>query len=180
MALKSQKSWFSNFGLVHVDVKLLEDSESELIFCIFWCKSGQKHGFMMSFSIFECIEIYPNLAINHRFWPLLRKQFEEIRSDSESLCNFTSTCTKPKIENQFFLWFRAQYFQKIWLKNRYILGTFLIKSLFRPILATFLDKLRAPSGNIDDFPSIDLYIGGLAKQKKLVYRTVRFRFYSWI
>ena len=62
------------------------------------------------FPIFECIEIYPNLATNHRFWPLLRTKFEKVRSDSESSCNFTSTCTKPKIENQFFPWFRAQYF----------------------------------------------------------------------
>ena len=120
---------------------------------------------MTSFPIFESIEINPNLAINHRFWLLLREKFEKIRSDSESSCNFTSTCTKPKIENQFFLWFRAQYFQKIRLKNRYILGTFLIKSLFRPILSTFLDKRRVPSENIDDFPSIDLYMGGLALLK---------------
>ena len=59
---------FKFFGLVHVDVKLLEDSESDLIFCILWCKSGQKHGFMMNFPIFECIEIDPNLAINRGGW----------------------------------------------------------------------------------------------------------------
>ena len=117
----------------------------------------------MNLPIFECIEIYPNLAINHRFWPLLRTKFEKVRSDSESSCNFTSTCTKPKIENQFFPWFRAQHFWKIRLKNRSILGTFLTKSLFRPILANVLDKRRVPTENIDDFPSIDLYMRGLAK-----------------
>ena len=95
---------------------------------------------MTSFPIFESIEINPNLAINHRFWLLLREKFEKIRSDSESSCNFTSTCTKPKIENQLFLWFRARYFQKIWLKRRSILGTFLTKSLFRPIFATICKK----------------------------------------
>ena len=105
LLLNHEKSLFLNFDLVHVDVKLLEDSESDLIFCNFWCKSGQKHGFIPNFPISECIEIYPNLAINHRFWPLLRDKIEKIRSDSESSCNFTSTCTKSKSENDDFSWF---------------------------------------------------------------------------
>ena len=120
---------------------------------------------MMNFPIFECIEINPNLAINHYFWPLLRTKFEKVRSDSESSCNFTSTCTKPKIENQFFPWFWAQYFRKPRIRNQYILGTFLAKSLFWSILVTVIEKRRVPSENIDDFPSIDLYMRGLAKSE---------------
>ena len=105
-----RKPRFLNFGLVHVDVKLLEDSESDFIFSNFRWKNGQKQGFMSNFHIFEYIEIYPNLAINHGFWPLLRTKSEKIRSDSESSCNFTSICTKPNIKNQFFPGFQGQYF----------------------------------------------------------------------
>ena len=34
----------------------------------------------MNFPIFECIEINPNLVINHCFWSLLRKKFEKVRA----------------------------------------------------------------------------------------------------
>ena len=105
-----EKNGFSIFGLVHVDVKSPEDSECDLIFSNCWYNSGQKHGFMTNYHILESIEIYPNLAVNYHFWPLLREKFEKIRSDLGSSCNFTSTCTKPKIEKQFLPWFRAQYF----------------------------------------------------------------------
>ena len=42
---------------------------------------------------------------------------------------------------------------------------FFNKITFSTDFGNFLDKLRAPSENIDDFPSIDLYTGGLAKLK---------------
>ena len=46
LAPGSPKNWFLIFGLVHIDAKLHEDSESDLIFPNFWRKSGRKWRFV--------------------------------------------------------------------------------------------------------------------------------------
>ena len=51
-----EKNVFLIFDLVHVDVKLHEDSESDLIFHNFSRKSGQKWPFMTSFHIWSASE----------------------------------------------------------------------------------------------------------------------------
>ena len=97
-----RKNWFLIFGLVHFDVKLHEDSESDLIFSNLSCKRGQKRWFITSFHTFERIDIFPNLAPNLHFRSLLCEKCAKIRSDSESSCNFASTCTKPKSKKSVF------------------------------------------------------------------------------
>ena len=109
-ARNHRKRWFSIFGLVHVDVKLHEDSESDLIFSNFLRKSSQKRWFIARFGFISIHSKMGKFITNPCFWPLLHHKMQKIRSDSESSSNFTSTFTKPKIENQFFPWFRAQYF----------------------------------------------------------------------
>ena len=83
-----------------------------------------------------------------------------MRSASESSCNFTSTCTKSKIKNQFFRNSGVNTLEKSELKIDTFLGIFSTKSLFWPILATVLQKRRVPLENIDDLPSIDLIYRG--------------------
>jgi len=45
-------------------------------------------------------------------------------------------------------------------------------------LATFLEKRRVPSKNIDDFPLIDLYMGGSSIAKKSFARPRHFGVFS--
>ena len=105
-----EKNLFLIFDLVHVDVKLHEDSESDLIFTNFPRKNDQKQRFIARFGYIPMHSKMWKLVINGHFWPLLREKLWKMRSDSESSCNFTSTCTKSKIKNQFFPWFRGQSF----------------------------------------------------------------------
>ena len=105
MVLNHGKSLFSNFGLVHIDVKLHEDSESDLIFSDFVRKSGQKPWFIARFGYISMYSKMWKFDINPCFWPFLDREFEKIRPDLESSSNFTSTCTKPKFENHDCSWF---------------------------------------------------------------------------
>ena len=102
--LNRGKAHFSIFGLVHVDLKLHEDFGSDLAFSNFSRKSGQKRWFTARFGYISMHSKTGKLVMNQCFWPLLHQKFEKIRSDSESSCNFTSTCTKPKIEKWVFPW----------------------------------------------------------------------------
>ena len=107
---ESQKRPILNFWFSACRRKIARGFRIWPYFSNFSRKSSQKRWFIARYGFISILLEMEKLVINPCFWPLLLQKMKKIRSDSKSSCNFASTCTKPKIKNQFFRWCRGQYF----------------------------------------------------------------------